>query len=236
MQLTRGISHDWTLEQDFDWRKCSALLYPDSDGVVGWRSQVRQTGPTRRRPSHLFNRGSKPFLVGWQSRWCIFSKLPSWPLGFEFTLFFPAVKIQCVETFYFHWKKLIGKYTNFHPRVTVIAVSLFASLCCSLRQKIYLGRTPTTTNLPLPKTHKSTFTKTFFSTGWQNPSQNCSGLAKRSISLQSHAPSQQSLFIHGQCPRKGVQNYFLPYLKDFSQVKELYPVPKYKVLLFLFTP
>lgn len=230
VRLTGGISYYWTLEAELGLRQCNALLYPDGYGVAGWGTQVRQAGPTRRHPPHLLNGGSKPLLVGWQRRWGIFSNLPSRPLGFEFTLFFPAVKIQRIETFYFH-------YTNFHPRITIIAVDLFASLCCGLRPNLYLGRTPTTTNLPLPKTHKYMSTKTLFSTGWQNPSQNCSGLAKPDIPLQSHAPSQRDLFIHGQCLSKDVQNYFLALLEEsLSQVKELHVIPKHRVLLFLFTP
>jgi len=63
---------------------------------------MRKTDPTHRHSSHLFNRCPKPFLISWKRRWRIFRDLPSWPQGFEFTLFFPAVKIKYVEAFYRH--------------------------------------------------------------------------------------------------------------------------------------
>lgn len=118
-------------------------------------------------------------------------------------------------------KKKVGKYTNFHPGVTIIAVSLFASLCCGLRPKLCLGRTPTTTKLLLPKTHEYMSTKTLFSRGLQNPSQDCSGLAKQGIPLQGHAPFQQDLFIHGQCLSKDAQNYFLALLEGFESSQRI---------------
>lgn len=63
-----------------------------------------------------------------------------------------------------------------------------------------------------------------------------SGLARQGIPLQSHAPSQQDLFIHGQCPSKDVQNYFLALLEGLESSKKLHVIPKYTVLLFLLTP
>lgn len=104
-----------------------------------------------------------------------------------------------------HWnilsplKKIDRKIHKLPPQGYSDGSQFICSLCCSLRPKLYLGRTPTITNLPLPKTHKFISTKNLFSTGWQNPSQNCSGLAKQGIPLQSHGP----------CPSKDVQNDFL---------------------------
>lgn len=122
--------------------------------MIGWGSQVRKTGPTHGHSSHLFNWCPKPLLISWKRRWHIFRSLPSWPLGFEFTLFFPAVKTKI------HW----NIFFSLQPYIYKQA-SLFASLCCEPRLNISLGKTPTTNSL-LPDTSTYTVpTKTLFSTG-----------------------------------------------------------------------
>lgn len=79
------------------------------------------------------------------------------------------------------------------------SISLFARLCCGPRPKLYLGKTPATTNLFPPNTDIYTMsTETLFSTGLQTPSQNCNMLARQGSPLQSHALSQQDLFMQGQ--------------------------------------
>lgn len=206
------------LRQNSDLRQCSALPYPDGHGVVGWGPQVRQAGPTHRHPSHLFNRGSKPFLVGWKRGWCIFSNLPSWPLGFEFTLFFPAVKINALKLFISTEKT--GRQIHKFPPQGYNNRSQF--ICQPLlwpQAKALFGENSRHHQPSPPQYTKYMSTKTLLSTGWQTPSQNCSGLARQSIPLQSHAPSQQGLFIHGQCPSKDVQNYFLALLEGLESSK-----------------